>query len=263
MNELNIESIIAWSQEAGSEIEKIRKGKIKSRKKKDGSPVTEADLAAHEILTEYFRTSDNSAPVISEENWEEGTSLPENCDSYWLIDPLDGTKEFIQDLPEFTVNIAFIHQGQPILGVIYLPAAGTTYYGTIEDGAFKLTADGHKQKLSPSAQQVEEKHQPNAVVSRSHVTPETHEFLQRLGIQQVIGRGSSLKMCAVAEGTASIYPRLGPTCYWDTAAGSAIALSAHCLVIDLEGRPLCYSLADGIKHPGFIVYNPDEIDPVL
>jgi 3'(2'), 5'-bisphosphate nucleotidase len=167
------------------------------------------------------------------------------------VDPLDGTKEFLKGLPEYTVNVALVEAGVPVLGVIYVSAADSLYLAARGLGARRLDARGETRLLaSPVAQP------RRAVVSRSHPSPETEALLTRLGVKETIPRGSSLKMCAVAEGAADLYPRLGSTRLWDTAAGAAIAAEAGCDVVALDGRPLRYDLGGGLVLPGFFVCAP-------
>ena len=174
----------------------------------------------------------------------------EGWPTFWCVDPLDGTKEFVKGLGEYTVNIALVEDGAAVLGVIYVPAKDVLYYAATGQGAWKVEGEGRPAPIRASDCQVPR----SAVVSRSHLSKETEDFLAELGITDTVSHGSSIKICAVAEGKADIYPRHGPTCLWDTAAGSAIAIEAGCRVIDLEGEPLSYNPADGLKRPGFIVY---------
>jgi len=187
---------------------------------------------------------------VSEEGDVEGTVASAGA-LFWLVDPLDGTKEFIKGRPEYTVNVALVEDGVPILGAIQVPAAERLYLGARGRGARRTDARGTVE-LAPSRMPRPRR----AVVSRSHLTPPTEALLERLGVEERASFGSSLKMCAVAEGAADVYPRLGPTCLWDTAAGAAIALEAGCDVVGLDGRPLRYDLAAGLKHAGFLVCAP-------
>jgi 3'(2'), 5'-bisphosphate nucleotidase len=216
--------------------------------KQDGSPLTRADTASHEVIESRLLALKPVFPIVSEEGdlRRAGQGASE---SYWLVDPLDGTKEFVKGLSEYTVNIALVERGAPILGVIYAPAVGALYCAAKGLGAWKVGARGSPRRISAKVRR-----RPRvAVVSRSHLSAETEAFLSRQKITEVIKRGSSLKMCAVAEGQADVYPRFGPTYLWDTAAGAAIATEAGCVVVDLAGEPLRYDLAAGLKHAGFIV----------
>jgi len=218
--------------------------------KADGSPVTRADRAAHDVLVAGLRELDPEHTVVSEEGDVE-ESVGAAGSVYWLVDPLDGTKEFIAGRPEYTVNVALVEAGVPILGAIQVPVSGRLYLGARGHGARLVDGD----TVTPLTPDPVDRPR-TAVVSRSHLTPPTEAFLARLDIGETTPCGSSLKICAVAEGVAHVYPRFGPTCLWDTAAGTAIATAAGCAVVDLGGRPLRYDPADGIKHPGFLVAAP-------
>jgi 3'(2'), 5'-bisphosphate nucleotidase len=234
---------------AGEEILKVSSEGTDVETKKDGSPLTRADTASHKTIESGLMELEPSLPIISEEgNPEEAAK--ENLEVFWLIDPLDGTKEFVKGLDEYTVNIALIENGEPILGVIYVPVSGTLYYAANGLGTWKI--EKNKEAQGIKATDTERPHK--AVVSRSHLSQETKEFLSKIGVNDVIRHGSSLKMCAVAEGSADIYPRFGPTCLWDTGAGTAIAKEASCLVVDLDGKELRYNLSSGLLQHGFIVY---------
>lgn len=242
--------------QAGTAIKQVRSALGDVDEKADGSPVTRADQAAHNIIVPALEKLHLPYPVISEEG--DPAQINHCPDSYWLIDPLDGTKEFIKGLDDFTVNIGLIIDQQPALGVVYLPATGTIYYALKNEGAWcrkngekatsKLTAPGSPNPLT-------------AVMSRSHGSPETDAFLKKMKVENTIARGSSLKICAVAEGSADLYPRLNPTWYWDTAAGAAIALEAGCALTNPDGIPLTYDLNRGMKHHGFIFYTPKTCQP--
>jgi 3'(2'), 5'-bisphosphate nucleotidase len=222
-------------------------------RKEDGSPVTRADRAAEEILVTGLRALEPGLVVVSEEGDVEG-SAREAAATYWLVDPLDGTKEFIKGRPEYTVNVALVEDGAPILGVVQIPAGDCLYVAARHMGARRIDARG---KARLRATPVDRPRR--AVISRSHLNPATEQYLGRLGIVETTPCGSSLKLCAVAEGRADVYPRFGPTCLWDTAAGAAVALEAGCAVVDLQGRPLRYDVAAGLKHEGFLVCAPGGV----
>lgn len=245
-----LEETGALSRRAGEAILDAVRSLGEVEHKEDGSPVTRADKAAHRVIMDGLLALAPDLTVISEEGDLEGTVAAAG-DAFWLVDPLDGTKEFIKGRPEYTVNIALVEDAVPILGAIYVPAADRLYLGARGHGARRVDSGGTA-FLSPASVD----RPRSAVVSRSHLTPPTEELLERLGITERASFGSSLKMCAVAEGMAHIYPRLGPTCLWDTAAGSAIALGAGCAVVGLDGHPLRYEPAAGLKHPGFLVSAP-------
>ena len=245
-----LEEVGLLARRAGDAIEQVRKGPLETEQKADGSPVTRADRAAEAILVEGLRPLLPGVAVVSEEGDVEAAMAGAGS-TYWLVDPLDGTKEFLKGLPEYTVNVALVEAGVPVLGAIHVPAADCLYLAARGQGARRLDARGEIQlRAKPVA------HPKRALVSRSHLSPETGALLARLGVTEMIPRGSSLKMCAVAEGAADLYPRLGPTRLWDTAAGTAIATEAGCEVAALDGRPLRYDLADGLVRPGFLVSAP-------
>lgn len=233
---------------AGDAIQDVAGEDPETAAKADGSPVTRADLASHAAIAAGLAQLRPKLPVLSEEGDPDISAGPGQ--TFWCVDPLDGTKEFVNGFDEYTVNIALVEQGVPILGVVYLPAQDALYYAARGQGAWKVDLDGGPHRIAPRRF---EKPQ-TAVVSRSHLSEQTERFLERMGIRDVIRHGSSMKICAVAEGRADVYPRHGPTCLWDTAAGAALARAAGCEVVDLQGRPLSYRPENGIKHAGFVVY---------
>ncbi len=217
--------------------------------KADSSPVTEADFAAHSIIVEALKRDFADIPVVSEEDSsiDQAKAL---ADHYFLVDPLDGTKEFINDRDEFTVNIALIEAGLPILGIVHVPALGRTFFGARDVGAFE-TDDRSRE----SSKQINVKTPDGgplvAVASRSHRTPETDAFLRQNGIDDCVDAGSSLKFCRVACGEADIYPRFGPTMEWDTAAGQGLLEAAGGIVHGLEGERFRYG-KKGFLNPFFV-----------
>jgi 3'(2'), 5'-bisphosphate nucleotidase len=225
--------------------------------KDDGSPVTQADEIAEEIIVDGLRAAYPSIPVIAEEEAACGAT-PKLDDEFFLVDPLDGTKEFISRNGEFTVNIALIRNSAPVVGVVYAPALGKLYAGRRDHGATLSFVDG---ALHPSAPtKIFARKTPKtglvAVASRSHRTPETDEFLQTLGIAEFAMAGSSLKFCLIAEGLADVYPRLARTMEWDTAAGQAVLEAAGGeVVVHGSNAPLRYGKKDrGFDNPHFIAW---------
>lgn len=220
--------------------------------KSDLSPVTAADLAAHRVLVRELQTLTPAIPVVSEE--DEGSShSPQQYPCYWLIDPLDGTREFISRNGEFTVNLALIQQNAPVWGCVYAPALELMYWGGVGTGAFR-SAQGET-----TAARVTSDASPQAacrvIASKSHLNPQTEDFIARLGAATLVQAGSSLKFCRIAEGAADLYPRMGPTCEWDTAAAQAVLEAAGGFVHDLHGQPLRYGKAE-ILNPFFIAGRP-------
>lgn len=213
--------------------------------KADDSPVTAADIAAHRVIAQGLQALAPDIPLLSEEDpprWE----VRQQWQRYWLVDPLDGTKEFIKRNGEFTVNIALIENGRPVLGVVYAPVL-KVMYSAAEGKAWKEECGVRKQI------QVREARPPRVVISRSHIDGELEEYLQQLGEHQTTSIGSSLKFCLVAEGEAQLYPRFGPTNVWDTAAGHAVAVAAGAQVHDWQGKTLDYTPRESFLNPGFRV----------
>jgi 3'(2'), 5'-bisphosphate nucleotidase len=234
---------------AGKEILAIYQRDFTISVKEDNSPVTEADLAAHEIIVACLGTLTPDIPILSEEDANISWDERKHWQTFWLVDPLDGTKEFIKRNGEFTVNIALIHENMPVFGVVYAPVLDKLYF-TNADGAF-LQHAGTTIKLN--ALQIPGSEPVKVVGSRSHASPEMDLYLKRFSSTEIIPVGSSLKFCLIAEGSAHCYPRLGPTCWWDTAAGHAVAIAAGANVTQLDGSPLRYNHQESVLNPFFIV----------
>jgi 3'(2'), 5'-bisphosphate nucleotidase len=234
------------ARDAGAAIMDIyRSNDFDVQKKADDSPLTKADLAAHNIICEGLRALDIQYPVISEESSDISWAQRKHWCRYWLVDPLDGTKEFIKRNDEFTVNIALIEKGVPILGVVYAPALDAMYTGERDRGAFL-----NDKAISVATQEPEAL---RVVGSRSHPSQETTDWLDAMGKPyEMLAVGSSLKFCLVAEGKADIYPRLGPTSEWDTAAAHAVLSAAGGEVKTLNGEPLLYNQKADYLNPHFV-----------
>lgn len=232
-------------------------------RKADNSPLTLADKAAHAVISTALSVT--PFPLLSEEGQEISYKVRSKWKAFWLVDPLDGTKEFIKKNGEFTVNIALIESGVPVLGVIYVPVRKELYFAADSVGAFKLT--NVSSTYQPAIDELKQNairlpipmgHQGMVVVaSRSHQTEDTTTFIDNLRKQgqpvTLISSGSSLKICLVAEGSADIYPRFAPTMEWDTAAGHAIARAAGCNIYHIDGKtPIQYNKED-LHNPWFIV----------
>lgn len=244
--------VIKLAQQAGSLINEIYKRDFSIYEKSDESPLTEADLASHRCIVEGLASLTPEIPVLSEESGEEVMQQRFSWQKYWLIDPLDGTKEFIKKNGEFTVNIALIDSGVPVFGVVYAPALGVTYWGDAA-GAFKAVGDCVEQIF---VSDVPESGATWRVVgSRSHQSEEFKAFTERLANLEVVAMGSSLKLCLVAEGAADLYPRLGPTCEWDTAAAHAVVIAAGGQVLSHPAlEQLAYNQnSESLLNPYFIV----------
>jgi 3'(2'), 5'-bisphosphate nucleotidase len=219
--------------------------------KADRSPLTEADEVSQRIIAERLRALDNSIPILSEESAPPDPATRRSWPRYWLVDPLDGTKEFLKRNGEFTVNIALIDGGRAVLGVVLAPALGRTYYGALDAGAWRRDDGGLAKPIYVRLPAAEP---PRVVGSRSHETGQLAEYLAALGPHEITPMGSSLKICLVAEGAADLYPRIGPTSEWDTAAAQAILESAGGRMIDLVGRPLRYNTKDDLLNPHFLAF---------
>jgi 3'(2'), 5'-bisphosphate nucleotidase len=243
---------------AGDKVMSVyKRDKIKVDNKPDKSPLTEADIAAHNYIVNALKTLTPEYPIISEEDKDLHISS-KDVRYFWLIDPLDGTKEFLAHNDEFTVNIALIAEGQSILGVVYAPAIDCIYWGGKTVGAFRAQKNQIEEIKVTSVRTSEA---CRVVASKSHLNAETELFIRQLGYVSLVQAGSSLKFCRIAEGSADIYPRLAPTCEWDTAAAQAILEGAGGLVLDLDGQPLSYGKLDNILNPSFIATSGVELIP--
>lgn len=207
-------------REAGRLIETIRLGGHAVRHKADASPVTEADEAAELLLTAAIRAVD-AAPIVGEEA-HAGGHRPPRAPRFWLIDPLDGTKDFIAGRPAYSVNVALVEAGRPVLGLVLSPRDGMLWAGALGHGAYRQPDGGGRQAITTRRYRTP----PKVVVSHSHLDAATEAYLATLGPVELEAAGSSLKFCRLAEGSADAYPRFGPTCEWDTAAGHAVLLAA-------------------------------------
>lgn len=243
------------AKRAGQEIMKIYDTDFQVVEKADKSPVTEADKAAEELIIRSIRMGlTDKYPIVGEESFAEGNAPQVTDTPFWLVDPLDGTKEFVNRNGEFTVNIALIDSGRPVLGVIHAPAIERTYWGA-EIGVFAQSG-GEEERIITCRQAPPEG--LTAMVSRSHRGDEMESFLAAYTIAGETTSGSSIKFCRIAEGDADIYPRLGRTMEWDTAAGHAIVRFAGGTVTDLDGNDLVYG-KPGFENPHFVVKGPGVI----
>lgn len=245
-----LEAVEKLARKAGDEIMAIYNRDFAIAEKEDNSPLTEADSAAHQLIVAGLENLPLSVPILSEEDVEGFTGADEQG-RYWLVDPLDGTKEFINRNGEFTVNIALIEKGEPVLGVVYAPAFDVAYCAARGLGAVKVTEQGQRVAIQVAAPPAE--HAWRVVGSRSHAGAETEAWLANLGEYELVPMGSSLKICLVAEGAADIYPRLGLTSLWDTAAAHAVVNEAGGEVVQLSGEALSYANTKEVLNPHFIV----------
>ncbi|WP_285293707.1 3'(2'),5'-bisphosphate nucleotidase CysQ [Aureimonas altamirensis] len=244
------------AEAAGQAILHIRAAGCIAETKPDASPVTAADREAERIIVESLAAAFPAIPYIAEEACSEGLSGCATHDGFFLIDPLDGTREFVAGRDEFTVNIAYVVDGRPVVGMVHVPATGESF-GGLPGTALKWRAG------APSPEAIAARHPPEggmtALVSRSHRTPQTDAYLEGRKPAEIVPMGSSLKFCRIAEGAADLYPCLGTTMEWDTAAAEAVLVGAGGRVETLEGRPLRYGKhADigrrGFANPPFVAY---------
>ncbi|HEX5787656.1 MAG TPA: 3'(2'),5'-bisphosphate nucleotidase CysQ [Woeseiaceae bacterium] len=246
-----IKPLVELAEAAGDRILEVYATDFDVENKRDESPLTQADLASHRTLVPGLRELAPDIPILSEEGGLPSFAERGKWHRYWLIDPLDGTKEFINRNGEFTVNIALVVNGKPVLGIVHVPVQHTTYTGCEGHGADKRTGrQGKPEKIRVSGHAALP---PRVVGSRSHRGASLDAFLERLGEFDMVPMGSSLKFCVVAEGAADVYPRLGPTSEWDTAAAQAVVEQAGGKVVTTDGRPLAYNRKDDILNPWFVV----------
>lgn len=247
-----LDAVERIAREAGDAIMSIYAREFSVEEKADKSPLTEADKAAHRIIMRGLQALPLQIPVLSEEDID-GFAGEDAEGRYWLVDPLDGTKEFIKRNGEFTVNIALIENGKPVLGVVTAPALGTAYVAADGLGATKVDADGRRHAIRVAGQPADAVLW-RVVGSRSHPGADLAAWLEDLGAHEMLPMGSSLKLCLIAEGKADAYPRLGPTCLWDTGAAHAVVLQAGGRVETLEGTPLSYANPGEKLNPYFVVW---------
>lgn len=252
-----LDGAVALAKEAGERIMTIYTQDFSIVRKRDDSPVTEADMAAHAVIDDGLEALAPEYPLLSEESAAIPFEDRARWEYYWLVDPLDGTREFIKHNGEFSVNIALIHEHRAILGVVYAPALSLCYYAAQGLGAFKQEADHAAVPI-----QVQTKHRDKVIVagSRSHRGESLDRFLANLGDYELLRMGSALKSCLVAEGTADIYPRLGPTSEWDTAAAHCIVEEAGGRLTNLQMQDLPYNTKENLLNPHFFVFGDNSVD---
>jgi 3'(2'), 5'-bisphosphate nucleotidase len=243
---IDLEFLGNLSREAGKAIMEVYGTSFSVETKADRSPLTLADKKSHEIISGALLSRYPDIPVLSEEGKEAAYSTRQGWSRFWLVDPLDGTKEFIKRNGEFTVNIALVEGSTPIVGVIYIPAMDLLYMADTREGCWEY-ANGERRSLRMQP------HQPGTPVrvvkSRSHPSPGLEAIFKCLPSYEIIGRGSALKFCTMAAGGADFYPRFGPTWEWDTAAGHAIITAAGGTLVDLHGKPFLYNKENLVNGP--------------
>lgn len=249
LDKINIEEIKKIALDAGDAIMEIYKKDFKVEYKEDNSPLTEADIKANEIICDALENLYPQIPILSEENKKVSYEERKDWEYFWCIDPIDGTKEFVKRSGEFTVNIALIHKEIPVLGVVYAPAINDIYYAKKDEGAFK-----NNEQL-PLYTNTNPNEKLIVIASISHLSDETQAFIDSLNTKHIeqISKGSSLKLCMVAEGAADIYPRLAPTMEWDTAAADAIVREVGKMTSQYKtNKPLVYN-KENLLNPWFLV----------
>lgn len=245
-----LEPVRDIARRAGEEIMVVYNTAFTVSEKDDRSPLTQADLASHQVIRESLLRLTPDIPILSEESATQDVEERRTWSRFWLVDPLDGTKEFIKRNGEFTVNIALVENHQPILGVVHVPTTGVSYLAAQGRGAFRQNGD---EPPRPIRVQPANDGPLRVVGSRSHGTDSLRQFVANLGEHEFVAVGSSLKFCLVAEGGADLYPRLGPTSEWDTGAAQCVVEMAGGRVIDLQGEPLRYNARDTLLNPYFLV----------
>lgn len=249
--EHDLDQLVDLSRRAGIAILEWYDGDMGITQKADNSPLTKADLASHELITAELARLWPEIPVLSEESADIPWGTRRNWRQYWLVDPLDGTREFINHNGEFTVNIALIQDHNPVLGIVHVPVTDISYFGARDFGAWRR----HGSEAAAAIDVRQPATEPVIVVgSRSHANPDLAGQLNKLGPHELISMGSSLKFCRVAEGLADFYPRLGPTSEWDTAAAQAVVEAAGGQVVKIDGSPLTYNTRETYLNPFFFVF---------
>jgi len=244
-----LDPVISIAKAAGAAIMEVYDGDHQVEYKDDRSPLTAADKASHAVIVAGLKQYFPEIPILSEEGAGVPYDVRRQWDRFWLVDPLDGTKEFIKRNGEFTVNIALIEQCRPVAGVVYVPATDVLYWGDVEKGAWMM--HGTDEPVEIRVRKPDHVAGLTVVMSRSHPSPELESYLRQYQIADALPVGSSLKLCVVAEGRADLYPRLGPTMEWDTAAGHAVVVSSGGSVLTLDGTPLSYN-KENLLNPHFV-----------
>lgn len=256
-----VHAVEAIARRAGAAIMDIYARDFDVAHKPDASPLTEADLASHRLIHDELLRLTPDLPFLSEESSAIDFATRAAWRAYWLVDPLDGTKEFVNRNGEFTVNIALIRDHEPALGVVFVPVSGVSYAGGPGFGAWRSVPGRPAERIAvrrPCGNPV------IVIGSRSHANPALERHLAPLGHYELVNMGSALKICRIAEGEADLYARLGPTSEWDTAAAHAIVAAAGGHLVTLNGQPLRYNCKESLRNPEFLVFaDPDRDFPGL
>lgn len=256
MNDQLLEQVMEIATAAGRAAMEYYGSDAPVEYKEDDSPLTLADKAAHFVIVNSLQVLDPWLPVLSEESEEDEIVDRKTWEDFWVVDPLDGSKEFIKQTGQFTVNIARVRGDEPVLGVVHAPVTGEYYYATREGGAFVVRADGSTDEILVSPADAP---RLRIVASKDHAGPQVEALLDRLDEAECVSMGSSLKFCLIAEGKADFYPRLVPTMEWDTAAAQCVLEAAGGYLVSLDGRRLSYN-KDDLRNPSVLAYGDDSID---
>jgi 3'(2'), 5'-bisphosphate nucleotidase len=256
LNEL-LQPVIALAEDAGRRILEIYKTEFSVEYKADKSPVTDADYAAHNAIQAGLDILTPDIPLLSEESNPDVFEHRRSWGQYWLADPLDGTREFVKRNGNFSVNIALIQNNRPVLGVIHIPVSRVNYFACSNNGAFKIAAN---QEIPLPIHTRKSTHKPpTIIISRSRRGGRLEKFLLQVGPHEPLRMGSSIKSCMVAEGKADLYPCLGPTSEWDTAAAQCIIEEAGGRLVSTSGEALRYNTKESLINPSFLAYgDPDK-----
>jgi 3'(2'), 5'-bisphosphate nucleotidase len=249
-----VQELCRLAEKAGREAMRFYKGPVSVEVKNDSSPLTDADRASHDLLMQFLPGVIPGVPVISEESETSAHHATPGADRFWLVDPLDGTKEFLKGTGEFTVNIALVQKDRPVIGVVHAPVLGLIYFADLDSGAFR---QDHNQTPVPLRVQRPVPERLRVVASKDHAGPLVKAMLARLPDAELKSMGSSLKFCLVAEGHADIYLRDVPTMEWDTAAAQCIVEVAGGSLRTLDGKPLRYG-KPGLKNPSIITVGDSD-----
>jgi 3'(2'), 5'-bisphosphate nucleotidase len=251
------EELLPIVEQAGAAIMKIYDSGFTVQHKEDDSPLTLADLESQRVILEGLKRITPDIPVLSEESAAAPWAERQTWRELWVVDPLDGTREFVKRNGEFTVNIALVVDHEPLLGVVSAPAQGLMFWGAKGVGAFTEHRGAKRTAIHTTAPQ-----RPLRVIgSRSHASAETAAYLEKLAEHVMTGVGSSLKFCLLAEGKADLYPRFGPTSEWDTAAGQAVLEAAGGQVTRADGHPMRYNCRESVLNGNFIAFNDPSVLP--
>lgn len=246
-----IQELIDIAREAGKRIQEVAESSFNVTLKEDQTPVTEADMASHNYITEALAEKFPDIPLLSEENYDLTRETRQSWNKYFLVDPLDGTKGFIKQDGNYAVLISLVENGRPIVGVVHAPVLNETWYGEKGKGAFKIHPDGKEEQIKV----VKAPERVRVAVSRNHLNDITSKFVEEhIRDHDVHSIGSAIKICRVAEGTVDIYPRLGPTSEWDTAAGEVILTEAGGHIVQYENKELLEYNKDDLSNPWFLAF---------